>query len=326
LVPLVVLAIHTLPGYARPVDDAQSLGEAARKNRAEKQNSPQQSVRVFTNDDLPRSPDDINISGPAEPAEAPSAAGAPQGKAQIKYFRKRNGELQERLDMDRRELSVLEQKLNISNKQFYNDPNEALRQQYTRQDITELTKAADQKRQQVAQDQQDLENLREELRHAGGDPGWLSEGATAGPEEPSQGESGTPSATSRTMSPSNKTAQTESPSDTGPAVLEPPAAPGARKKHTRDYWQARFRAAHERLQHAREREALADDEVKLLLARQAKELNSEAQKEIREKLAEKNTELDQARAATLDARVALASLESEFAASGAAPEWAVLSD
>jgi flagellar biosynthesis chaperone FliJ len=46
-------------------------------------------------------------------------------------------------------------------------------QQYTRSDINQLNQDIDAKKQQIADDEKAIEDLHDQLRHEGGDPGWL---------------------------------------------------------------------------------------------------------------------------------------------------------
>ena len=107
------------------------------------------------------------------------ASSAPEGSAEhakahdAEYFRSQLSSLQGRLDTDKRELNVLQQKLGQNQMQFYNDPNKSLLQQYSRDDIDKLTADIDAKKQKVADDEKAIEDLHDQLRREGGDPGWL---------------------------------------------------------------------------------------------------------------------------------------------------------
>ena len=68
---------------------------------------------------------------------------------------------------------MLQQKLGQNQMQYYNDPNKSLLQQYSRDDINKFTADIDAKKQQVADDEKAIEDLHEQLRREGGDPGWL---------------------------------------------------------------------------------------------------------------------------------------------------------
>jgi len=57
--------------------------------------------------------------------------------------------------------------------QYYNDPSKSLMQQYSREDINKLTSDIDAKKQEIADDNKAIDDLHDQLRHDGGDPGWL---------------------------------------------------------------------------------------------------------------------------------------------------------
>ena len=81
--------------------------------------------------------------------------------------------LKSHLETDQRELDVLQQKLGQNQMQYYGDPNKSLLQQYSREDVNTLTDEIDAKKAVVASDNQAIDDLRDQLRHEGGDPGWL---------------------------------------------------------------------------------------------------------------------------------------------------------
>jgi septal ring factor EnvC (AmiA/AmiB activator) len=71
-----------------------------------------------------------------------------------------------------RELDILQREFNLKQQQFYQDPNAALKQQYSRDDLNKTQSEIDAKKQAVERDKQALSGLEDELRKAGGDPGW----------------------------------------------------------------------------------------------------------------------------------------------------------
>jgi predicted RNase H-like nuclease (RuvC/YqgF family) len=176
------------PGISKaqtPDSTATSLGDLARQVRAEKSKETK-AAKVFTNDNLP--PATELKESPSEKSPKEPAAGAgpeskekpetqPAGEAKEahdeKYYRARLSELQGRLDLHKRELDVLQQKLNLNQMQYYSDPNKALQQEYTRGDLNQLNQDIDAKKQQIADDEKAIEDLRDQLRREGGDPGWL---------------------------------------------------------------------------------------------------------------------------------------------------------
>ncbi|PYU12524.1 MAG: hypothetical protein DMG29_13980, partial [Acidobacteria bacterium] len=67
---------------------------------------------------------------------------------------------------------ILQREFNLMQQQYYSDPNKALREQYDRSDLNNHLKAINDKKQEVARLKQALSDLEDELRRAGGDPGW----------------------------------------------------------------------------------------------------------------------------------------------------------
>lgn len=183
-----VLLALALPLCGR-TQQQESLADAARKARGQKKPAAKPG-KVITNDDLPTVPSEVNVIGsePAAPATtkaAPpaktAAAAATNGKATKPeqkdegYWRKRFAEARGKLRAAQKELDILQRELNLMQQQYYSDPNKALRQQYDRKDINQQTQAIEDKKKEVAQLKQSLSDLEDELRQAGGDPGWARE-------------------------------------------------------------------------------------------------------------------------------------------------------
>jgi chromosome segregation ATPase len=76
---------------------------------------------------------------------------------------------------DTRELDILQREFTLKQQQFYQDPNAALKQQYSRDDLNKSQSEIETKKQAVEKDKQALSDLEDELRKAGGNPGWASE-------------------------------------------------------------------------------------------------------------------------------------------------------
>jgi hypothetical protein len=155
-----------------------SLGDVARGLKAQKPKEAKP-VKVFTNDNL--SPPAATASSPASadsgtknpPPAAPDNTGKSAQGHDEKYYRERLSHLQSQLDTHKRELDVLQKKLNENDMQFYSNPQDSLMQQYTRGDINKRTAAVDAKKREIADDEKAIEDLRDQLRREGGDPGWL---------------------------------------------------------------------------------------------------------------------------------------------------------
>jgi len=163
-----------------------SLADIARKVRAEKSKE-SKPAKVITNDNIaapgPAAGQNLSEKKPEEPGG--EAAAEPEEKGDThptpdaggdhneKYYRKRMGELQANLDLHKRELAVLQQKLNLDQPQYYDDPQKALEQEYSRSDINKATQDVDAKKQQIADDEKAIDDLHDQLRRESGDPGWL---------------------------------------------------------------------------------------------------------------------------------------------------------
>src|SRR5208337_3162545 len=78
-----------------------------------------------------------------ESAKAPPAETGEQTHGE-KYYRERMSKLQDRLEIDQRELSVLEQKLGQNQMQYYPDPNKGLLQESGPTAMSDIHKLQDQ--------------------------------------------------------------------------------------------------------------------------------------------------------------------------------------
>jgi len=187
---LAILALGSVlmitPASARPQQDQGSVADAARKAQAEKKSAPKAKL-VIDNDNLNTLKGTINVVG-QEPAAADGkvegaakgeqAAKAPAEKAPVvkdeSFWREKFADANKKLAEDQRELDILQREYNLKQQQFYTDPMASLKQEYSRQDLNDQKARIDDKTAAIAQDKQDLANLEDELRHAGGDAGWAS--------------------------------------------------------------------------------------------------------------------------------------------------------
>ena len=164
---------------------AASLGELARQQRAHRATSQEKPKKVYTNDNLPpKTSGGVSVAGQmSATVEAPrggesaqaGAAGSAQG-ADVhdeKYYRKTMGELRSQLDLRKRELGVLEQKLAQGSMQFYTDPNKTLQEEYSRSGINKLQEDIEKKKQDIAAAERAISDLEDQLRREGAPPGWL---------------------------------------------------------------------------------------------------------------------------------------------------------
>lgn len=164
-----------------PAGPADSLAEAARKARAAEKKTPK-TARVFTNDNIPTaggvSQVGVASQTPSESASASSAqakgsAKAANGNSEASW-RARFAQLRHKLEQDQAELDIMQRELGVLNMQYYSDPNKAMQQQLSRDDINKKTDAIDKKKAQVASDQQAISDAEDDLRKAGGDAGWAN--------------------------------------------------------------------------------------------------------------------------------------------------------
>ena len=203
---------------AEPTSSSQSdsLGDAARKARAQKKDS-SKPAKVFTNEDMAGLKGTISVIG-NEPAKATGtdktaeknddkkptngADAKPTNGADVKdakkeqakdepYWRAKFAAARKTLADDTKELDILQREFNLKQEQYSQDPNWAMHEQNSRADINKTQSDIDTKKQGVEKDKQALSDLEDELRKAGGDPGWASE--TPGSQDSSGSKSAAPS-------------------------------------------------------------------------------------------------------------------------------------
>jgi hypothetical protein len=266
----------------------QSLGDLARQQRHARQTS-QTPKAVYTNDNMPAAAGNLTILGSSEgQGGAEAAAGkenaSPSAPGEDSY-RNQYRDLAKRLDIDQRELAVLHQELGQNQIQYYSNPSQAMQQEYSRNDINRLRQAIDEKQQQVDADQQALSDVEDVLRRQGSEPGGIKAAPSAGP---------LPSA--------------------------PPDLSGVPKR-SEEYWRRRFSAARQALAWAQEERQLAEDELSLLQSQQAHDWGTPAATSAEPKVAAKQSEVDDKRAAEAKAQQELDALEKEFQQSGSPEEW-----
>jgi chromosome segregation ATPase len=163
----------------------ESVADAARKAQAAKKNAPKAKMTI-DNDNLGTLTGTVNVVGeapapPEEQAKKPAEedktlkAAAPTEKPKVKdesYWREKFTAANKKLADDQHELDIMQREYNLKQEQFYTDPMAALKQEYSRQDLNDSKAKIDEKTATIAQDKADIANLEDELRQAGGDPGW----------------------------------------------------------------------------------------------------------------------------------------------------------
>lgn len=158
-----------------------SVAEAARKAR-EKAKATAPAKKSYTNDNVSslRS-NEISVLAPNPnavkdnaPDTAKPADQKPESAKDEAYWRKRFSEARTKLALAEKDLDVSQRELNLLQTQYYADPNKALQQQLSRDDINAKTARVDEKKEEVAKLTQAIEDLKDEMRHAGGLPGWAN--------------------------------------------------------------------------------------------------------------------------------------------------------
>jgi hypothetical protein len=180
----------------------ESVADAARKAQANKKAAVKPAV-VYSNDNLDTIKGSVSVVG-QDPTPSPAAAdkgkvvtppdktktdaagdaaktdaAAPADKAAPALdeagWRAKFTEARRVLADDAHELDILQREYNLKTQQYYTDPNVALKEQYTNDDLNKTKKAIDDKTVVVAKDKQAISDLEDALRKAGGDPGWARE-------------------------------------------------------------------------------------------------------------------------------------------------------
>jgi predicted RNase H-like nuclease (RuvC/YqgF family) len=182
---LLSVATFTAPAQQNPAQPSTGdpVADAARKARAEQKTAPKPK-KVFTNDDIPSAaPPSAPASTDAKNKNATEARGddksgqkqadpADDPKTQA-YWQKQAKKLRAKLAAAEQELDVLQRELNKDDLQYYPDPQKALMQQYNRSDINEKTAKVAAKKAEVESLKQQVADLEDAVRKAGGDPGWV---------------------------------------------------------------------------------------------------------------------------------------------------------
>jgi chromosome segregation ATPase len=159
-----------------------SVADAARKAREKAKTNSVPAKKTYTNDNVSAlRVNEISVLAPNANAEKYAATDSekaaeakPEPKKDEAYWRKRFSDARTKLAIAQKDLDVSQRELNLLQTQYYSDPNKALQQQLTRDDINAKTAKVDEKKQQVADLTQAIEDLKDELRRSGGEPGWAN--------------------------------------------------------------------------------------------------------------------------------------------------------
>ena len=179
LIRLSVIALAMgLAALATPAQEQSSddVAAAARKAREQQKNTPK-AKKVLTNDDIPSTNTNATEATEKKPEgqEGLSQAGKDNAENDPKseaYWRKRFKTARDKLAESEKELDLLQRELDKDQLQYYPDPQKALMQQHDRTDINEKTAKIEGKKKEIESLKQQLSDMEDELRKAGGDPGW----------------------------------------------------------------------------------------------------------------------------------------------------------
>ena len=161
------------------------VADAARKAKEQKKEAPKPK-KVYTDDDISTKKSDISVVGPAPaPTDATGATQTSSTTAKPgtkdketedpnseKAWRKRFADLRKKIDTAEQELAVLQREENKAEVQYYPDPTKALKEQYSRDDINKKAAKIDAKQKEIAALKQQWDDMEDQLRKSGGDPGW----------------------------------------------------------------------------------------------------------------------------------------------------------
>ncbi len=164
------------------------VADAARKARESKKDAPKPK-KIYTDDDVKKSapeqvaaptPSPGDVSGTTA-AKTPQAAGdaaksedatKTEDPNSEKAWRKRFQAQRDKIAKAERELDILGRELEKAQVEYYPDPTKALTEQNSRGEINNKTAKIDAKKKELDQLRQGMEDLEDQLKKSGGDPGW----------------------------------------------------------------------------------------------------------------------------------------------------------
>jgi hypothetical protein len=262
----------------------------AREVRAKRAKNHLKDVPLYTNDNMPTGEGEISVIGPPSSLEAGSQPNVLSPKVSLAnqqrmaYLRGKLSQIEQHMQLHQRELSVLQQQISQSNMEWTPNPNETLRQEYSRQNVNNLANEIKQKRQQIADEQHEAQGIQDELERDQARYGGLSQPTPAGASRESY-----------------------------------PQLPPGVKPGTPEYWQARIQAAEQHLQTAKEEQSLARNELSLLKLQQLRTLDPNAQANLASSIPAKQAEVSAAAQAVEKAQQELERLQKEAQAGNSKP-------
>jgi hypothetical protein len=177
------LALSGAGARAQDQSSGDPVADAARRAREEKKTAPK-AKKVFTDDDVAAKPaehppaaaasvsEQDDSSASAKPGAVKAAAPKEEDPNSEKAWRKRFAEQHKKISDAELELGVLERESQVANVQYYSDPQKAMQEQYSREEINKKLAAIETKKKELADLKQQLSDLEDQLRASGGDPAW----------------------------------------------------------------------------------------------------------------------------------------------------------
>jgi len=207
------LAVGRAQDNSATPSSSQSLGDAARKARAQKKDSAKP-AKVFTNDDVGGLKGTISVVGNGSPQSGTDSAAqksedkksSDSGKEESAW-RAKFAAARRTLAADEKELDILQREFNLKQQQFYTDPTAALKEQHSREDLNKTQGQIDAKKQAVEKDKQALSDLEDALHKAGGNARWADEPSGSGPSESSDSGSGASGSGSNSANANSETSE-----------------------------------------------------------------------------------------------------------------------
>ena len=163
------------------------VADAARRAR-QQQKDAAKPKKVYTDDDVkPATHSSESGAATGQGSQGAGGAQAAPGKKQgaeangegdsgkngpETTWRKRFADQRDKIATAEKELDILQRESEKSQVQYYSDPQKALMEQNTRKDINDKNAKIEQKKQEIANLKQRLDDMEAELRKSGGDPGW----------------------------------------------------------------------------------------------------------------------------------------------------------
>jgi hypothetical protein len=183
---LAVLLLASGVGWAQVKE--QRLGDLARKVRAERAGRDLSKIPFFTNETLPGGTGGVSFVGTSRAAVATeggeegaagaaAAAGGEKQKCDEACWRGKFSEKRNAIAAAQTELDILQREFNLARTQYYQDPNQAVREQYSAntaggRQLQDLQQRINDKQAQIQRLQGELSALEDQLRREGGNPGW----------------------------------------------------------------------------------------------------------------------------------------------------------